>query len=58
MGHKHNIQPLAVSGKQGLLLRDDVRIAHLCKFYIRIRNNITWIEVLLGKEILKKFYSY
>ncbi|KAM0725435.1 hypothetical protein ACS0PU_008921 [Formica fusca] len=26
MGHKHNIQPLAVSGKQGLLLRD-VRIS-------------------------------
>ncbi|XP_032688001.1 uncharacterized protein LOC116852095 isoform X2 [Odontomachus brunneus] len=24
-GHKHNIQPLAVSGKQGLLLREDVQ---------------------------------
>lgn len=27
LGHKHNIQPLAVSGRQGLLLRDDVQIS-------------------------------
>ncbi|XP_071652769.1 uncharacterized protein LOC143899363 [Temnothorax americanus] len=27
LGHKHNIRPLAISGKQGLLLRDDVQIS-------------------------------
>ncbi|XP_036144063.1 trihelix transcription factor GT-2-like [Monomorium pharaonis] len=26
MGHRHNIRPLAVSGKQSLLLREDVQI--------------------------------
>ncbi|XP_071641999.1 uncharacterized protein [Temnothorax longispinosus] len=27
LGHKNNIRPLAISGKQGLLLRDDVQIS-------------------------------